>query len=47
VSASAWYLFSQTTRLIPALIIIIAQVLHGVILQKSVAPSSGIPNLAA
>jgi hypothetical protein len=31
----------------PALIIIMAHVLHGVILQKSVAPSRGIPNLAA
>jgi hypothetical protein len=31
----------------PALIIIMAQVRHGVILQKSVDPSSGIPNLAA
>ena len=47
VSVSAWYLFSQTTRFMPAFIIIIAQVLQGVILQYRVEPSRGIPKRAA
>jgi hypothetical protein len=39
-SVPAWYFFSATTLLIPELMISMAQVLHGVILQYKVAPST-------
>lgn len=46
-SAPAWYFFSQTTFLMPELMISMAQVLHGVILQYKVAPSTETPIFAA
>ena len=44
---SSMIFFSQTTRVIPQLIIIMAQALQGVILQYNVALSRAIPSFAA
>jgi len=46
-SFRTWYFFSQTTFLIQQLMISMVHVLHGVILQYSVAHSTAMPNFAA
>jgi hypothetical protein len=46
-SPPAWYFFSQTTLVIPQLMINMAHTLQGVILQYNVLLSSEIPSLAA